>query len=67
VNDGEDTDADIIIDALRLYNDYKFRIEAEALKKLLGEQDLSEKEKQRITDELNAITQNIINEILRPS
>jgi hypothetical protein len=67
VNDGEDTDADIIIDALKLYNDYKFRIEAEALKKLLGEQDLSEKEKQRITDELNAITQNIINEVLRPS
>jgi len=67
VNEGEDTDADIIIDALKLYNDYKFRIEAEELQKLLGKQDLSEKEKQRITDELNAITQNIINEVLRPS
>jgi len=67
VNDGEDTDADIIIDALKLYNDYKFRIEAEELKMLLGKQDLSEIEKRRINDELSAITQNIMNDILRPT
>jgi hypothetical protein len=67
VNDGEDTDADIIIEALKLYNDYKFRMEAEELKELLVKPDLSEEEKLRITDELTAIKQNIINDILRPS
>ena len=67
VKDGEDTDADIIIDALKLYNDYKFRMEAEELKGLLGKPDLSDKETQRITEELNAIKQNIMNDVLRPS
>ena len=67
VNDGEDTDADIIVDALKLYSDYKFRLEAEELKMLLGQPDLSEKEKRRITDELNAITQNIMSDIMRPA
>ena len=67
MNEGEDTDAEIIIDALKLYNDYKFRIEAEGLKRLLEKPDLSDKERQRISDELNAITQNIVNAVLRPS
>jgi hypothetical protein len=67
VKDGEDTDADIIIDALKLYNDYKFRMEAEELKELLGKPDLSEKETHRIKEELSAITQNIMNDVLRPT
>lgn len=67
VNDGEDTDADIIIDALKLYSDFKFRTEAEELKILLDKKDLSETEKRRIRDELNAVTQNIMNDIMRPA
>ena len=67
VNEEEDMDADIIIEALKLYNDYRFRVKAEELQMQLGKQDLSEKQKQRITDELSAIKQNIINDILRPT
>ena len=67
VKDGQDTDADIIIDALKLYNDYKFRMEAEKLKESLRKPDLNEKEAKRIAEELNAIKQNIRNDILRPT
>jgi hypothetical protein len=42
-------------------------MEAERLKKLLEQQDLDDNDRQRIQDELNAKTQNIINEVLRPT
>ena len=66
VKDGEDTDADIIIDALKLYNDFKYKMEADELKELLNQPDLAEDQKKRILDELQAATQNIINEAFKP-
>jgi hypothetical protein len=67
IKEGKETDVDFIIEALSLYNDYQIRMEAERLKNLLEQQDLDDNNRQRIQDELNAKTQNIINEVLRPT
>jgi hypothetical protein len=67
IKDGKETDADFVIDALTLYNDYQFRMEVERLKKTLEQDNLDPADRQRFQDELNAKTQNIINEILRPA
>jgi hypothetical protein len=67
IKEGKETDVDFIIEALNLYNDYQIRMEAERLKRLLEQQDLADNDRQRIQDELNAKTQNIINEVLRPT
>ena len=66
VNEEDDIDADIMIEALKLYSDYRFRMKAEDLRMELGKENLSEKDKRRIVDELSATKQNIVNDILRP-
>ncbi|WP_257385053.1 hypothetical protein [Tahibacter caeni] len=63
--DGQ-TNATALIEALSLYNDFRFRSEADDILKELQKPGLSEDEKKALTEKLDAIKKNIKNELFKP-
>lgn len=65
VREGSSTSAEIMVDALRYYNDFRYRREALDLKERLEEAETDE-EKEKIQAQLDAVLENIQTDFFKP-
>jgi hypothetical protein len=66
IREGKEQPVDMLVDALKLYNDYQFRGKADALKKRLDGLKEGTEEHKTAKDEYDALVKNILSDVLKP-
>lgn len=66
IGEGKEQPVDMLVDALKLYNDFQFRNKADALKKRLDGLKEGTEEHKKARAEYDALVKNILSDILKP-
>jgi hypothetical protein len=66
IRENGETTAETLLQALQLFNDFRFRKDADALAKKLADPNLPEDEKAALKARYDAIVKNIVGELLKP-
>jgi hypothetical protein len=66
VKDGTEAAIDTVVEAMKVFNDFKFRSQVDALDKRIATADPGSAEQQELTEKRNALAANILSEVLQP-
>lgn len=67
IREDSQTTADVLIQALKLYNDFSYRNDADALAKRLKDGSLPEEERKSLQARYEAIVKNILSDLFKPA
>jgi len=66
MREGQGLPLNILVDALKLYNDLTFRLQIDKIDRQLQSGAISEDEKKKLEEKKNALLANILEDVLKP-